>query len=115
MLTFVKITPLNHNNIMNIIIENCADTWTGILHGRLDTASSVAFESGIQPLLEHANQNIVLDCSDLQYISSSGLRLFLALRKKVAADQGKMLIKNLNSGLRDIFRMTGFNSLFDFE
>lgn len=100
---------------MNILIENTGDTWTGFLHGRLDTASAADFEAGIEPLIVNADKNIVLDCTDLQYISSSGLRLFLSLRKKVAADNGKMVIKNLNSGLRDIFRMTGFTSLFDFE
>lgn len=100
---------------MDIVIENTGNKWTAILNGRLDTANSSAFENGIKPLIENADKDIVLDCTDLQYISSSGLRLFLALRKKVAADNGKMVIKGLNSGLKDIFRMTGFTSLFDFE
>lgn len=100
---------------MNITIENKGDKWTALLQGRLDTAASAAFEDGIKPLTEHADKEICIDCTELQYISSSGLRLFLALRKKVAASNGKMVIKNLNSGLKDIFKMTGFTSLFDFE
>jgi anti-sigma B factor antagonist len=100
---------------MNITIENTGDKWTALLQGRLDTANASVFEDGIKPLAEHADKDICLDCTDLQYISSSGLRLFLALRKKVAAANGNMVIKNLNSGLKDIFKMTGFTSLFNFE
>ncbi len=100
---------------MNIAIVNEADCWRGIVSGRLDTANAPAFEEGVKPLLDHADKEIELDCKDLQYISSSGLRQFLALRKAVAAKGGKLVILNINNSIRDIFKMTGFLSLFDFR
>jgi anti-sigma B factor antagonist len=100
---------------MTISIENNATCWKGIISGRLDTANATVFENGIQPLLEHADQEIRLDCQDLQYISSSGLRQFLALRKAVAAKGGKLVVLNVNDAIKDIFKMTGFTSLFDFR
>jgi anti-sigma B factor antagonist len=100
---------------MNITIENNANCWKAIVTGRLDTANAPIFESGIQPLLEHADGELELDCTDLQYISSSGLRQFLALRKTVAAKGGKLTVLNINNSIKDIFKMTGFLSLFDFR
>ncbi len=100
---------------MNVSIETSGSKFTAFLQGRLDTAASPLFEQAIEPLLQNADKDICLDCSDLQYISSSGLRLFLSLRKAVAAASGHLSIKGLNSGLKDIFKMTGFTALFDFE
>ena len=61
--------------------------------GRLDTPAAVKAQQEIIPLLENADKAITLDCKDLEYISSSGLRLFLTIRK--------------------VFMMTGFFNLFD--
>ncbi len=100
---------------MNVTIENIGDKWIARVEGRLDTASAAAFAEGIKPLIDNADKTIYLDCKKLEYISSSGLRQFLSLRKVVGSQNGKMIIANLNSGLKDIFKMTGFTSLFDFE
>ena len=56
--------------------------------GRLDTPSAVKAQQEIVPLLENADKEIILDCEQLQYISSSGLRLFLTIRKAAAAKGG---------------------------
>lgn len=63
------------------------------------------------PLLEGGNPDIELDCSELEYISSSGLRLFLTLQKSVNARGGKLVIKNMNSQIKEIFNMTGFSRI----
>ena len=55
---------------------------TAFLIGRLDTKASVECASSFEKLSEYAEKTITLDCSQLEYISSSGLRLFLALAKK---------------------------------
>lgn len=99
---------------MNITIKNENEKWIAVLEGRLDTANATIFEEGVAPLAEHAAEEIWLDCAKLEYISSSGLRQFLALRKLTSAKNGKLVVANLNSGLMDIFKMTGFTSLFDF-
>jgi anti-sigma B factor antagonist len=83
-----------------------------LLDGRLDTPAAIKAQQDMAPLMENADKEITLDCSKLEYISSSGLRLFLALRKETAAKGGKVIIKNINDEIRKVFMMTGFFNLF---
>ena len=81
--------------------------------GRLDTPAAVKAQQEISPLLENADKTIILDCTNLDYISSSGLRLFLTVRKEAGAKGGKVIIENINEEVRKVFMMTGFYNLFD--
>lgn len=98
---------------MTIKIENEGNLLVARLAGRLDTAAAVEITPDIQRLVEQANEHIVLDCSALEYISSSGLRLFLTLRKESAAKGGKLQVRSINADIRQVFMMTGFISLFE--
>ena len=98
---------------MNIIIENEGNQIVARLTGRLDTAAAAEIAPDFQALAEQASQHIILDCSQLEYISSSGLRLFLALRKESAAKGGKLQVRAINADIRQVFMMTGFISLFE--
>ena len=84
------------------------------LQGRLDTTASIEVTPDFQNLSQYATGKLLIDCSELEYISSSGLRLFLALRKEVATQGGTLQIMNLSDEILQIFRITGFISLFDF-
>ena len=86
----------------------------GILIGRLDTAASSQFAADMQPLMDHADKHIVLDCSRLEFISSSGLRLLLTLRKATIAAHGDVTITGMNNEVKQVFALTGFLSLFKF-
>lgn len=81
--------------------------------GRLDTPAAVKAQQEIAPLLENANKEIILDCTHLDYISSSGLRLFLTIRKEASAKGGKVTIQNINEEIDKVFKMTGFSTLFN--
>lgn len=83
------------------------------ISGRLDTPAAVKAQQEITPLLENANKAITLDCKDLEYISSSGLRLFLTIRKEASAKGGKVIIENINDEIKKVFMMTGFFNLFE--
>lgn len=85
------------------------------LIGRLDTAAAQEVSEKLLPLQENADRTIVLDCSQLNYISSSGLRIFLALRKASAVKGGKVIVKSINDDIRTVFMMTGFLNLFEIE
>ena len=98
---------------MKITIENESGTIVARLAGRLDTAASAEIQPNIQALEEQADKHIVLDCAELEYISSSGLRLFLTLRKASAARGGKLQVRAINADIRQVFMMTGFISLFE--
>ena len=83
--------------------------------GRLDTAAAVQTAEDVKPLLEAEHKEIVLDCTELEYISSSGLRIFLSVRKEAAAHGSKVIVRNINADIRQVFMMTGFISLFTIE
>ena len=66
---------------MIIEIKELDGGMKAILNGRLDTPAAVKAQQEIGPLLENADKEIIFDCTNLEYISSSGLRLFLTIRK----------------------------------
>ena len=82
--------------------------------GRLDTAASVQTEQEMKVLHNCEGHDIILDCAQLEYISSSGLRLFLALLKVAKSKGSKISISGMNDYLRQVFAMTGFTHLFEF-
>lgn len=100
---------------MNISIISEPEKVIGTIEGRLDTMAAAKFQQDIQPLLEQADKTIVLDCEKMEFISSSGLRIFLTIRKATMAKGGKVIIKGLTEEVKHVFTITGFNSLFEFE
>ena len=83
--------------------------------GRVDTAAAIPTAEAVKPLMEAEKKEIILDCSQLEYISSSGLRIFLSIRKDAAAKGSKVIVRNINADIRQVFVMTGFISLFEIE
>ena len=98
---------------MNIEIKEVEGGCRAVLVGRLDTPAAIKAGQDMQPLFDYADREIFLDCSGLEYISSSGLRLFLTLRKEASAKGGKVIIVNINDEIKKVFTMTGFFSLFE--
>lgn len=99
---------------MTLEIINNEDQIKGILSGRLDTAAAKQFVVDMQPLVDHADKKIVLDCEHLEFISSSGLRHFLTLRKATLAKGGDVIITGLSDEIKQVFAITGFSTLFKF-
>ena len=83
--------------------------------GRLDTPASVEASQAIEPVLADAGNTIILECKELSYISSSGLRIFLTIRKAAAAKGGKVIVRNITDDIRHVFMMTGFLNLFEIQ
>ena len=80
--------------------------------GRLDTAAAIQTTKDVEPLMVAENTDIILDCTDLEYISSSGLRIFINILKNAKANGGQVTVKNINEEISKVFQMTGFNKLF---
>ena len=100
---------------MNITIDKENDVVTARLSGRLDTPASLEVAPAMESLNEAADGTIVLDCEELEYISSSGLRLFLSLRKAAGAKGGEVIVRHITDDIRQVFMMTGFLNLFRVE
>ena len=100
---------------MEINITQQNNSTTVQLIGRLDTPASLDAAKELEPLQEKANGTIILDCKELTYISSSGLRIFLTLRKAAMNKGGEVIVRSINEDIRNVFMMTGFLNLFKIE
>ncbi len=100
---------------MTTTIQENGNQLIALFAGRLDTAAAIPTMEAVKPLLEAANRTIILDCTQLEYISSSGLRIFLSIRKDAAAHGSKVIVRNISADIRQVFMMTGFISLFEIQ
>jgi len=79
--------------------------------GRLDTVTSAELKDKIAAFgVEGAD--LVLDFTNVDYISSAGLRLLVALQKQAKAAERTMVIRNTNAVVNEVFRVSGFNKAF---
>ena len=100
---------------MEININTQGKETVAALCGRLDTLAAQESVAQFESLQEKARGTVILDCSKLEYISSSGLRLFLSLRKAAVNKGGTVIVKGISSEIRQVFIMTGFLNLFQIE
>ncbi|MCQ2270752.1 MAG: STAS domain-containing protein [Bacteroidales bacterium] len=82
-----------------------------VLNGRLDTTNANQFQQDITPLMTGENPDIEIDCTNMEYTSSQGLRMFLMLQKSVSSRQGKMVMKNMKPQVKEVFDITGFSNI----
>ena len=97
-----KIEELDERIIVNMI-------------GSLDTAAAIEAEQTLKPITEGEGKDIVFECKELVYIASSGLRILLDVLKKTKAKGKKVTLRNVNDDIQNVFKITGFINLFEFE
>ena len=85
-----------------------------ILTGRLDTASVPETEKALSPLSDYEGKDIIIDCTDLEYISSAGLRVLLSAQK-IMNRQGSMKVVHVNETIMEILEVTGFVDILTIE
>ena len=99
---------------MNVTIQEQDGNVVAILEGSLNTAVAAATEKAMSPLYDMEGKDIILDCTKLEYISSAGLRIFLALLQNAEEKGGEVYVKGINDDIRNDFAITGFNNIFKF-
>ena len=99
---------------MEVKITKEGKVTTASLIGRLDTLAAQEIAPQVDEL-KNSNGTLVLDCSELSYISSSGLRIFLTLRKAAVEKGTKVIVRDINNDIRSVFMMTGFLNLFEIQ
>lgn len=81
--------------------------------GRLDTVTAPEFDKAVAPYLNaDEKREIIVDCSDLEYISSAGLRSLIAMLKGSKAQGRELTLCTLPEPVKTVFDMTGFTSIF---
>ena len=81
------------------------------LNGRIDTTNADQFQQDIAPLMDGESPDLDIDCSNMTYTSSQGLRIFLLLQKSVMARGGKMVMRNMTPMVKEVFDITGFSNI----
>lgn len=98
---------------MEIIKKGDGNNLTVEIQGRLDTVTAPELEVAFAESLESI-ENLVLDFTNLEYISSAGLRVLLSTQK-IMSKQGNMTLKNVNDEVMDVLEITGFSSFLTIE
>jgi anti-sigma B factor antagonist len=82
------------------------------LTGRLDSSTAQPTEENFVQMLGSGTPRLAIDMSQLEYISSAGLRVLLVVAKKVQQAKGKMVLFGLVPNVREVFSVSGFDKIF---
>ena len=94
-------------------LENIMQGNACVIHvqGRLDATTAPELERYTGDLIEKGNPRIVFDLTDLQYVSSAGLRIFLLVAKKLKGLGGEMSLAGLHGNIKEVIEISGFPSI----
>jgi len=82
------------------------------LDGKMNTSTSPDADAYLSHLIVGGSNKLLLNMLGVDYISSSGLRVVLSTGKKLGAMGGKLAFCSLNPSVGEVFRVSGFNSIF---
>ena len=85
-----------------------------MISGNIDTVTAPELDSQLKGNLSGIKE-LILDFAAVDYISSAGLRVILMTNQMMEEVDGSMTVKNVNEDVRDVFEMTGFDSLLNLE
>ena len=99
---------------MEVKFDKQDSTLTVAISGNIDTVTAPELDAKLQENLSGI-KTLILDFAAVDYISSAGLRVILMTNQLVEDVEGDMTVKNVNEDVRDVFEMTGFDSLLNLE
>ena len=99
---------------MEVKFNKQDSTLTVAISGKIDTVTAPELDTKLQENLSGI-KNLILDFAAVDYISSAGLRVILMTNQMMEDVEGEMTIKNVNEDVRDVFEMTGFDSLLNLD
>lgn len=98
---------------MNISQKINGTTATLQVEGRLDTQTAPILEKECNDIISDITE-LIFDFINLEYVSSAGLRVILGAQKKMNL-KGKLIIKNVNDTIMEVFEITGFSDILTIE
>jgi anti-anti-sigma factor len=97
---------------MNISEDRRAGVVVLALSGKLDATTAKPFEEKIVGVLDSGTQRLVVDLSQMDFVSSSGLRVFFLAAKRLRSTDGKIALCSMNDHVRQVFDLAGFSAIF---
>ena len=81
----------------------------------MDTLAATEAEQVLKPLYQSDGKDVIIDCTNLEYIASSGLRILLVILKGAKATGSKVIMRGMNDDIKNVFKLTGLINAFEFE
>lgn len=100
---------------MKTTIKEIDGKYVATLEGEMDTAAAMEAEEVLKPLYNTYGKDVIIECAALEYIASSGLRILLGILKGAKNGGSKVILRHVNNDIMNVFSMTGFDAIFDFE
>ena len=98
----MKITQNKNDDIMQLSIS-----------GRLDAVTAVEADKDFSKIIAEGHDNLLIDLTELDYISSAGLRVLLVVAKRIQQTNGKVVLCALTTNVKEVFEISGFSSIFN--
>lgn len=98
---------------MDIAINQTGNNITIELNGNMNTPNANKFLKSIEPVSQLSSVNITIDCKNLEYVCSTGLRGFIYLLKSTKKNNSTLCVANINDNIKDVFKTTGFLQIFN--
>ena len=83
------------------------------VRGRIDSATSAQFEAQLDTVFADPADALIIDLTDLEYMSSAGLRVLLMVAKRARAEERPLILCSLAPGIREVFDISGFSTIFE--
>lgn len=93
-------------------MENIDGVSVIILKGRLNISTTSSLEEVFNKLFDEGSKKIVVECRELEYISSAGLRALLSAAKRFKKISGEISLSSLTPSVKQVFEISGFTSIF---
>ena len=98
----MQIKQQKQNDVMNVALE-----------GMLETVAAYELEEKSAALMDQGNLKFIFDLTRLNFIASSGLRVFLAIAKRLEKSKGRILLCGLQPDIKEVFDVSGFTPIFE--
>ena len=82
---------------------------------RIDTVNADEFEKEIQPVVQEAGVDLEMDCAELTYMASAGLRIIQKTMRTVMQQKGQFKMTNVSPEIYKVLAMTGFTKFMKVE
>lgn len=97
---------------MTINVKRSDDQILITMTGSLDTVAAELVDAQIRDVETNVTKPIIIDCTELDYVASAGLRLLIRIRKAASVMNQTVTLLNVNANIMEVLRVTHFDKMF---
>ncbi len=94
---------------INNVVEDDKDIVS--ISGKINALTAPDFEKYLKNLVESGSRKLILDFSDVEYVSSAGLRSVLIITKMLKSKRGSLILASLQLSVKEVFEISGFTAI----